>query len=91
MTSKVLTAIGLSLGFVGIWMLFHWGWPQPAFTSGKSITIGATEAVLAEVAAEKGKHKVIAGTGLVLVLLGQILQIVAIFVPERLQKKQAAQ
>lgn len=76
MIIKILQVVGLALGIVGVLMLFVWGWPQPAFELDYALTLGSVS-YESEIAASKARHRVLASSGLFLVVVGQALQLVA--------------
>lgn len=93
MTSKILNTIGLIIGIVGVIFIFIWGPPQPNLNQGISIgledatPIDASGKTVAqqneEIKKENKKYDRNSKIGLVLIMIGFGLQLIAIWLPDR--------
>ena len=92
-----LNAIGLSLGIIGVVIIFLWGPPQPSFERGVSIGLedanvlanGRTVAQHdADNAAQQRHYKLMSQTGLALILVGFMFQLANEFLPHDMTPRQ---
>lgn len=79
--SRLLNLIGLILGLAGVLILFRWGMPFRVETGG-AVTI-ITEGSSQEAIAVERIYKVCGYVGLGLLILGTMLQVVAVLMPEK--------
>lgn len=90
--SKIFNSVGLSLGIIGVLIIFKYGPPQPSFqgevysaeedntpidSSGKTVA-----QYREEVKFQKELYDRNSKTGLALIMLGFTLQLVAVWIPE---------
>ena len=76
MTARWLNTVGLVLGIAGVVILFIWGPPQPDLDPHvKMVQIREDEATKRL----KRRHKVRSGIGLVLIGLGFVAQLIAVW------------
>ncbi len=89
MTAQWLNTIGLSLGMIGVVLIFIWGPPQPSFeeavflaADSRTVFTDGTKAADLEEAARRRKllHRLISRIGLVLIFVGFAFQTVALWV-----------
>lgn len=89
MLAQCLNTLGLSLGMLGVVLIFIWGPPQPSFEGGVPLIVsigtvlrdGTRVADLEEDAKRrKRRHRVMSSLGLVLVFCGFAVQLWAVWV-----------
>jgi len=79
--SRVFNLVGLLLSLAGVLILFRWGMPFRVPTGG-AISLVTGQADAQEIALER-IYTIIGYGGLALLILGTILQIVAVLMPAR--------
>lgn len=97
MRSNVINSVGLVLGIIGVFMLFHWGPPQPSFKTGIGIGLedntpidksGKTVAEYNKKIKEKEKlYSRRSKQGLALIAIGFAFQFIAIWIDSCFQFK----
>lgn len=92
MSSRLLNTIGLVVSIIGVWFLFFWGPPQPSFETG--ISIGLQDATPLdrsgktvadhnrEVEAKRKRYTTMSRVGLLLIIVGFVLQLCALWLPD---------
>ena len=91
MKPKIINTIGLTLGIVGVLFLFIWGPPQPEMETG--VSIGLQDATVInesgktvadhnqEVRQSRGTHEFMSRVGLLFVMIGFAVQLLAVWYP----------
>lgn len=90
MDQQTANTIGLSLGIIGVVLIFFWGPPQPILNPGVNLELedatpidsnGKTVADQnRETEARKTRHAIISGTGLVLIAAGFLFQLLSTWI-----------
>lgn len=75
-----ITTVGLLLDIAGVILLFFFGFPQPDLNRGVVVTIKGQPELSDEKAIKKRRHQTFSVLGLVLLVLGFVLQIVGTWV-----------
>lgn len=79
--SRVFNLVGLLLTLAGVLILFRWGMPFHVPTGGASAYI-AEQLDAKEIALER-IYTIIGYVGLALLILGTVLQIIAVLMPDK--------
>ena len=91
MTGDLLTIIGLSADIVGVLILFKYGFPQPSYDEVSVTALEASDNTVladgtsiaqlkADLAKRKKLYRTMSFTGLFVVLLGFVLQLLGVIV-----------
>lgn len=97
MDPEIITTIGLIFGIIGVLMVFVWGPPQPTLTQGASLglengtPIDATGRTVADrnrkVAKRRRTYTRMSRLGLILIMIGFALQLLAVWLPTNALEK----
>lgn len=79
--SRAFNLVGLALSLVGVLILFRWGMPFHVPTGG-AVSIITQQADAKEIALER-IYTIIGYVGLALLILGTVLQMVAVLMPDK--------
>ncbi|MEI9427478.1 hypothetical protein [Mesorhizobium sp. Cs1299R1N3] len=91
MTSDILNTIGLTMGMVGVALIFFWGPPLPDFDDGVSLGIEPATVltdgtkisdIIAANQRRKLRHQIISSIGMGLIFVGFGVQVLAIWLPQ---------
>lgn len=79
--SRTLTLVGLALNLLGVLLLFRWGMPFRVRRGGASYFLLEQDDV--EAIARERVYSIIGYVGLVLLIAGTVLQMVAVLMPDK--------
>lgn len=85
MSPQILNTVGLSMGMLGVAIIYFWGPPLPDFSETVNIIwsdppAGSREALEIDTArARKRRHQILSGIGLGLIFLGFAIQLWAVW------------